>query len=82
MTPQSSTAITATPRYCEKATQLGLETVEAAYLHGGIMGVCNLGNSCYMNATIQCLSHTLEMTDIFLSRDFPLGTICSGWLEQ
>ena len=77
MTPQSSTATTATST-CEKATQLGLEKVEAAYLHGGLMGISNLGNTCYMNAMIQCLSHTLEMTDIFLSRDFPLGTICSG----
>ena len=77
MAPRSSPATTAAPLY-DKATQLGLDKVEAAYLHGGLIGISNLGNTCYMNAIIQCLSHTLEMTDIFLYKDFPLGTICSG----
>ena len=78
MTPQPSKAITLITLSQERATQLSLDKVEAAYLTGGIVGISNWGNTCYMNSMIQCLSHTLEMTDIFLSRDFPRGTICKG----
>ena len=28
------------------------------------------GNTCYMNSAIQCLSHTEELTDYFLSKSF------------
>ncbi len=73
---QSSTAVDIP--FFERATQLSLDKVEAAYLNGGIVGISNLGNTCYMNSIIQCLSHTLEMTDIFLSREFTVGTLCSG----
>ena len=33
----------------------------------GLTGLQNLGNTCFMNAAIQCLSHTNEITNIFLS---------------
>lgn len=78
MTPQSSTATVPTNFY-ERATQLSLDTVETAYLNGGLMGISNLGNTCYMNSVVQCLSHTLELTDIFLSKEFSSWEpICSG----
>ena len=79
-TPQSSNTTSPTPSP-EGATQLSLDEVEAAYLTGGIVGISNLGNTCYMNSMIQCLSHTLEMTNIFLSRDFPRGSVCAGTLS-
>ena len=81
MTPPSNVDITA-PSYCERATQLSLDKVEAAYLNGGIKGITNLGTTCFMNAVIQCLSHTLEMTDIFLFGDFPEGTVSSGRVRE
>ena len=33
----------------------------------GSVGLCNLGNTCYMNATLQCLAHTLMFRDFLIS---------------
>lgn len=33
-------------------------------------GLRNLGNTCFMNSGIQCLSHVRELTEYFLSGEF------------
>ena len=58
---------------------MNVEPKEAAYFSGGIVGLRNPGNNCYMNCIVQCLSHTLELTDIFLSDEYST-TVCLGML--
>lgn len=36
----------------------------------GLVGMNNLGNTCYINSSVQCLSHTPMLTDYFLSRAY------------
>jgi hypothetical protein len=38
-----------------------------SYTNGGMVGLYNLGNTCFMNSGLQCLSFTRPLTDYFLS---------------
>ena len=40
------------------------------YEGNGLTGLQNIGNTCFMNSGIQCLSNTIELTKYFLSNDF------------
>lgn len=36
----------------------------------GLTGICNMGNTCYMNTALQCLSHTMGLTEYILTGQF------------
>lgn len=38
--------------------------------NSGLCGLSNLGNTCYMNSALQCLSNTVPLRDYFISHDF------------
>ena len=41
--------------------------LQAAGQPGGMAGLQNLGNSCYLNAAVQCLAHTGLFKTLFLN---------------
>ncbi|CAN0460145.1 unnamed protein product, partial [Ectocarpus sp. 8 AP-2014] len=40
---------------------------KAGVIGDGMVGLGNLGNTCYINSSVQCLSHTPLLTEYFLS---------------
>jgi ubiquitin C-terminal hydrolase len=40
------------------------------YKEGGLTGLANIGNSCYLNACLQILSHTYELNDFLNNEEY------------
>ena len=47
-----------------------LKIKKNVYTGKGLCGLINLGNKCYMNSILQCLSNTLSLTDYIISGDY------------
>ncbi|KAI9980753.1 hypothetical protein PInf_010072 [Phytophthora infestans] len=42
----------------------------------GVVGLSNLGNTCFMNSMLQCLINTAPLREYFLKKDPETGTLC------
>ncbi|XP_029431732.1 putative ubiquitin carboxyl-terminal hydrolase 50 isoform X1 [Rhinatrema bivittatum] len=72
MAPKNMTAESSSLKYDSDSGQ------EAGYNHAknrGVTGLYNLGNTCYMNAVLQCLCSTTPLVEYFLSGSYQTALV-------
>ncbi|XP_014225786.1 uncharacterized protein LOC106651674 isoform X1 [Trichogramma pretiosum] len=62
----SKPTVTNIPKINQLDREARFEPVYGAQRHPGITGLKNLGNSCYMNSIVQCLSNTELLAEYFI----------------
>lgn len=56
--------------YRERQLQDNAQTPSTTSLGDGVVGLYNMGNTCYLNSSMQCLSHTPILREYFTSKAY------------